>query len=187
MPEQDGTTSPPYPSQVTTSPGLYRYLELLRAWVVEQQQELVPLVPRKHRHKIDDEPGSFPPLSVWENVSVVDKYWVLMYIRKIREGWDYTLREHEDSWDSKLALRKRFSLLFSAMHILKEAFVAPEVREMRNQQAADQHNAQMQTLEKHLREVLVPPEMRQDAAKAEGSDEGDLTDWFTADDTEDES
>lgn len=178
--ETDGTTSPPYPSQVTTSKGLYRTLELLRLWVIEQQADLVPLVPRKHRHKIDDDPNTLPSESIWENVGVIDKYWVLMYVRKIREGWDATLREHDDSWESKLALRKRFSILFSALHILKEAFVSPEVRELRNQQAADQHNAQIQTLEKHIRQVLVPPELRQDENKVEAGGEGDLSDWFDA-------
>lgn len=179
MQPSDGTTSPPFPSQITTSKGMYRQLELLRQWVIEQQQDLIPLVPRKHRHKIDDEPGTLPAETIWENVGVVDKYHVLMYVRRIREGWDYTLREHEDSWDSKLAVRKRFSLIFSAMHILKEAFVSVEVREMRNEAAMERHSAQMKALETHLRSVLIPPEMQQDAAASSAAgEEGDLSDWF---------
>ena len=121
----DGIMSPPYPSETTNSRMLYRHIAAMRAWVVEQQEVLRPLVPAKFTESLV-EPPTMESVTFWDNVSIIDKHTVLMWIRKIRETWDILLRQHEDAWDTKFALFQRYSVVHSAMMVLTQAFVGRE-------------------------------------------------------------
>ena len=176
---EESLTSPPYPSTATGGRSLYRQLIELRAWVEEHQNVLRSYL----RPKFADQlvaPDNLPSESVWEGISVVDKYTTLMYLRRLREGWDMVLREHEDTWTSKLALKKRFNLIVLAQHLLHDSFVDPETREAKNQAAQDQAAAQMKAIDAHMRKVLIPPEL-QDQVQPEAEVEPD-DEWFKDED-----
>ena len=68
---------------------------------------------------------------------MADKFAVLQSIRYLRESWDSIFREHEDTWDSMSALKKRFLLANSVIELLNEAFVSAEVRELKEQQRVE--------------------------------------------------
>lgn len=157
---EGGAASPPYPTMATTSPGLYQHLRLLRAWVIETQAYLQDLVPQKVVESFA-EPPSLGTVAIWENVGVIDKYSLLMYLRQIREGWDYILREHEDSWECKLALRKQVGLVETACSVLADAFVTAEVREMKEEQAAKQVRRQHRAFQAAVRKMIVPQELQE--------------------------
>lgn len=183
--ETEGVESPPYPPHTVTSPNLYNYLARLHEWLALQQGVLLAeRVPAKLKSSLRDPPPNLASRSVWENVAIADKYAVLMYMRQIREGWDYVLREHEDSWDSLVALRKRYHLVMSGRQCLSEAFLNPEVRELRNQQQYDQYQARMKLINQHMKQVLIPPELREEAEQEQKQADDDESAWMENDDQE---
>ena len=182
MEDSTQISSPPYPGGVTRIDTLYRYLAALRLWLVEQQEALRLLVPPKHAAQLK-EPDNLAAETVWGGVSVVDHYTVLMYLRMIREGWDHVIREHEDTWDSKLALKKRFALAVMAQHVLDEAFISPELREARNQTAMDTILHELKARQDKLKE-LMNPSNAPDEDKPGQETEDDDEDWFLPTDHE---
>ena len=171
----EGITSPPYPGNATASSSLYRHLAALRLWLVEQQAILRLHVPQKYADQLV-EPDNMAAETVWDHVGVVDKYTTLMYCRRIRESWDHVVREHEDTWDSKLSLKKRFSVVLMCQHILHEAFVDPELREARQQTTIDRAQHEMKLINDHLKKVLIPPELQESDAEEKAEEDDD--DWF---------
>jgi hypothetical protein len=170
---EQGLTSPPYPGVLTTSDRLYCQLGELGHWVIHEQDVLRPLIPERFAEKLTH-PDNMPALTVWNNIGIVDKYTVLMYLRTIRESWDLILREHEDAFDSQLALKKRFSVVTTAHFVLREAFTSPEVRELKQQREVTQAQQEMAALQKALRQIMAPA-IHEDAVE-EQADEND--DWF---------
>lgn len=134
-------TSPPYPRPTVTSAQLYRDLQALWDWTVDEQRSLRELITGPMADLLNDMPDALnippesPPTSVWEHVSVLDKYLVLVHMRMIREEWDAVIRDHEDSWDSRNALEKRLSLIHVSRYVLEDAFTDPETREARHEKA----------------------------------------------------
>ena len=185
----ESISSPPYPSDIVTAKGLYHYLQLLQSWLagvlpgIKQEmtelawKQTVPNAREAIEHGRDQlhDVGALPPATVWEGVGLSDAFQTFQYLRMARERWDQILREHEDSWDSKLAVFKRFSVMCLAQVILEEAFTSPEVREMKQQKAYARLAAQQKAIQKHLNQVLLPPEMRDDA---ESGPAVDSSDWF---------
>ncbi len=155
----DGVASPPYPGTATNARSLYQYLGELRGWTCEQQAILRPLIREKFAEQLQ-EPDTLPDIAIWTQVSVTDMYQVLVGLRSVREAWDHILREQEDVWDSRLATKQRFNLLLMACGILAEAFVMPEVREMRQQQASDDSMRRLKLYQDHMKKVLTPPELQ---------------------------
>lgn len=160
----DGIESPPYPTDHTSALMLYRYLALLRRWLLGEQSRLRALptdvFPDDYRKRIA---GALPPLSSegsWDLTSVMDKYITLMYMRRIRETWDHILREHEDqTWDRPLAVSKRCSVVLMSRYLVREAFVDSEQRALRGN-ALEDTREHMRALDNYLRDVLLPPELR---------------------------
>jgi hypothetical protein len=118
--------------------------------LVVQEENIPPLPP----------PDTLPPITVWENVSVADKYAALMYTRQIREGWDQTIREHEDAWDSKLAVRKRAMLVRAACDLLADAFVDPETREAKQHEVMVDISRRMQMMRQMMARAFTPAEFQ---------------------------
>lgn len=143
-------TSPPNPPITATSATLYRSLVGLRMWVVEQVDKIRQEVPQSYAKSLKD-PAPIPNEAVWGVVSVMDKYVALMYARMIRESWDEILREHETDWSDRIAVQKRFYLLHTVLHMLREAFVDHETREARHAQRMEDRHKQIQ----HYRQMLM--------------------------------
>ena len=177
----DGTTSPPYPSEQTNSRALYNHLEAVRQWVIDQQDTLRGLIPEKYAERLVP-PDDLECLEFWDNISVIDKHTVLVWLRRIREGWDQILRQHEDSWDSKLALSKRYSIVINTMHVLQESFVSPELREHQNKQAADKARRRSKLIDQHLQSVLIPDELKDEINEEVQQQEDVEEDWFASED-----
>lgn len=183
MPEFNGIVSPPYPNEQTTAERLYDQLGELRAWVIERQNELEAVLKPKYASRLVP-PGPLDSLAYWNATSVIDKYTVLIYMRRIRESWDNIIREHEDAWNSRLSLKKQFNIVLLAQHVLADAFVNPELREARNQQAQDEAAKRMKLIDDHLRRVLTPPELQEDTQEEpeDADNVGDAgDDWFKPD------
>ena len=179
----DGIMSPPYPSETTNSRMLYRHIAAMRAWVVEQQEVLRPLVPAKFTESLV-EPPTMESVTFWDNVSIIDKHTVLMWIRKIRETWDILLRQHEDAWDTKFALFQRYSVVHSAMMVLTQAFVDPKTREFNQEKALAKIRQRQALMDKHLRDVLIPDEIRDDVEREQANNLDIATEWFSDDDNQ---
>lgn len=153
MSESNEVVLPPYPADNVTVAGLYRYLRGLREWIIEQQGIMYSLLTQEQRDTVINLPD-LSSTEVWANVSVVDHHHVLQCLQGIRAGWDAVLREHEDCWDSKLAVIRRHGLLAFAIKVLDEAFTGPEEREMKTQQEQQKMLLSLKRLEKHFTEII---------------------------------
>lgn len=151
--DNESISSPPYPGLATTSRGLYRDLIEMRAWLISEQEQIKYSIKGKYAQHLE-EPDNVASQDVWDGIGVIDKYVVLTRMRQLREGWDGVLREHEDSWDSQLAKRRRYDLLMLGHYILKEAFVSPELREAREQRQYKAYIKKSQMIQKKLNELL---------------------------------
>lgn len=168
--------SPPYPSTAANSRGLYAVLDRLRNWIIYEQNQLRDNIPAR-RAAVFREPEELDTEIRWEQVSVVDKNTILMTLRRIREMHDHISREHEDSWESRLCLQRRWTVLIMAQSILAEAFTDPEKREAQQEAQTQKASRELDILNKHLRDVLIPPELRtQDQVELPPDDNDD---WFT--------
>lgn len=176
----ESISSPPFPGLATTTRGLYRDLIEMRAWLVSEQEQLKYVIKGKYAQRLE-EPDNVASENIWEGIGVIDKYTVLSRMRQLREGWDAVLREHEDSWDSQLARRRRFDLFMLAHYILKVAFVSPELREAREQRQYKAYIKKQQLIQKKLNELF-----HTDSEEFSSDDEDDDTpkpedDWFDDD------
>lgn len=160
-------TSPPYPSQVATARGLYRALGELRAWGESAQadvaSDLKRLADRAFEEGKDKESASmrdatnglFTPMptlaaeTVWLAGDVSNHFVILSAVQQIREAWDAILREYEDAWGTRGAVRRRLHIVRSARNVLDAAFVSPEVREMQAEKLARQYAKARQVMQKH--------------------------------------
>ena len=142
-------TSPPYPGVSIQAKGLYQCLDQYRDWVLERLKVLHEFSPDTVESL--KPPAETPKYGVWEYVSVADKFCVLQQARYLREVWDAVVREHEDSWDSSLALQRRYNVVHAAIEMLDEAFLNPEVRENRQHQI----DRPQRTLTAHMRHPII--------------------------------
>lgn len=145
--------SPPYPSWATPSKSLYLYLGELHQWVKQQLSILNDEVPDQvaKLSRLSD----IQPHTVWEGVSVADKYTVLVHTRHVRESWDAVFRDHEDAWDSNMSLYKRLLVVKSAMQGIEEAFVDPETREARAHSEDKQAERRLKLMRDAVTKVLT--------------------------------
>lgn len=147
-------TSPPYPGRATTVRSLYRDICSFREWILEQQREIYERVPPKLRDRIVS-PPAVDTLDRWQlMVAVEDHYTAYRYVRHIREWWDQVVREHEDSWDSRLCVRKRFHLLNLASYVVQEAFVDAEKREAKEQDQIHRQEKMMKAMHKRMQAMM---------------------------------
>jgi len=117
-------SSPPYPSMDVLSPTLYRYMVEFREWWGEHCIQLIELTdPDAFDH---EDPDALASESYWENVSVMGKARALLYLRRMREGWDAILRDHEDAWDSDTSIQRQIGLLHMGRNFLNVVFLTPE-------------------------------------------------------------
>lgn len=157
--EQDDVLSPPYPALSATMTNQYRILYALREWAIVQINQMKEEVPPSKAAELEY-PQPLPSEASWEIISIVDHYTSLMFTRRIRETWDAILREHEQDWDSKLCLKKRYYLLQSTLHVLKESFVDPEERKERYVNSLKETEERMRIFAQNLNNLIVPPELR---------------------------
>ena len=149
--------SPPYPADTTTVPRLLQHLVALREWLIDMRfwanetaseagypGEVVP--PIEHIPAI-------PDLARFGVVSVVDIMRSYMGMRSLREEWDSMVRLYEDAWNCKPAVIMRLRCVQQAVMILMHAFVDPETREARQEEA---HRRVMKTMHKIMRRMGVP-------------------------------
>jgi len=166
----ESINSPPYPRMTATSASLYRRLSELREWVLEEIEILREEIPDQVERL--EVPEKIPPTTVWGNVSVADKFSVLTHARHIRESWDHIIREHEDAWNSALALKKRVMLVNSAITGLSEAFVDPETREAKEQEYFDKTRKRMKIIRQQIGRALTPEGLFEE----DDEDKDDFTD-----------
>jgi hypothetical protein len=133
---------------------LFRYLDQLRDWAVEQMDILSEFVP--DQVKALKTPDDIPEYTVWEGVAVSDQYAVFMHCRYVRETWDAIFRDHEDSWDSNLAVHKRLVAVRSAVLGLDEAFVDPETREAREHDEAKRAKDRLRLIRQAVSKAIAP-------------------------------
>lgn len=177
----ESISSPPYPGLATGSRGLYRDLMELRTWLEEEQEQIKYKIKGKFASNLE-KPDNMAAECVWEGVGVVDKYVVLHRMRQLREGWDGVLRDHEDTWDCKMALKRRYDLFMLAHYILREAFINPETREFREQKQFKDYMRKSKLIQQKLNELLhldsVASDDSDDTTES-GSDEGAEDEWFS--------
>jgi hypothetical protein len=72
----------------------------------------------------------------------------------------------------------------NATHVIAQAFVDPETREHQNQIAYTKARRQQELIDRHLRNVLVPDELKEEVQQQEEKAIED--DWFASDDNPDQ-
>jgi hypothetical protein len=130
----DEVLSPPFPRPNFKIHRLLSHLSELRQWIVQNRfwaneayaafggdgdlvplEEHIPPIPDTHMYV--------------SRISLCDMYQTYCYMRRLREGWDTMLRDWEEEWESKTAVKHRLSLVHAGVSILANAFVDPETRE----------------------------------------------------------
>lgn len=158
--EHEEIVSPPFPTSRTTVPRLLKLLKELREWVVSHR-EWANWVASEHgaTEEIIPEADQIPKIMDQKRflgIGVADIFSTHVNMRRLRESWDALVRVHEETWDSKPALIWRLQCVRSGYIILTEAFVDPETREAKQEQA---HRKKMRQTKKILRKMGVPKEM----------------------------
>jgi len=179
--DEYGFTKPPCPTEATKSGELYTMLSQFRAWVVNEQEELRPLLPPKSVTKLDN-PAPTGEQTVWESVtSVYDKYIVATELRRCRHLWDHILRMHEKDWNCQNAIQQRFGVLEFSRWILAEAFLDPQTREAHRQKAT--HAKFARKWNKLLVDICKPllPSVIQGMMEVERRGMGFGDDWWDSD------
>lgn len=160
MSRDEEIESPPYPGEGSTTDLMYDRLKELRDWVLRCRTELnefagTEAVPN---------PKKFPKKEIYATQPVLVQFQHFMMMRNIREAWDELLRDHEDSWSSKMAIRRRMMLVTTAADMLSEAFVPFEVREARAEQQMVKTQKRFKFLRRYMDQILsnVPDEEEED-------------------------
>jgi hypothetical protein len=158
-------------------------LEELTKWADEQIWILRPLVSDAAAEKLES-PEAVPSQTVLEHVAVPDLYQSWELVRQVREMWDSALREFEDAWDSRAAVRHRYYIVRWALLTLQESFIDPETREAQDEKT----RKELRRAQKKIRQQFMPGlgsglgdpfEDDEDEEEDEGDDEYDIfpDDW----------
>lgn len=126
MAEED-ILSPPYPGEGTTTILLHGMLEELRDWIEGCRAELAGVAGGELI------PALAPPMNraAFARQPVVAQYRSLLFLWRLREGWDDVLRRFEDEWDSAPCVRRRVLLASLAAQHLNASNLSFELREAR--------------------------------------------------------
>lgn len=157
--------SPPYPSDGTTADGLLAHLRALRAWVLRYRdahnalagQELIPAV--------REPPGK----RAYGAVPVPAQMTHLVFMKRVRERWDYLVRTYEGDWDDALCVRQRVMLLASAAVMLNAGFSPHEQREFRRRTELEECRRTIDGVEAAMRRLTEADPHDQDPEAPPGA------------------
>jgi hypothetical protein len=150
---EDDVESPPYPSEISTADVLFNLLKEVRRWTMAQRealnrelgQELIPKVAPFPKDK-----------TAYLSQPVLTQFRHFLFLRRLREGWDHVLRMFEGEWSAPQCIRHRAVLIQHAAVTLNDAFVSPEVREMRAQEAQEELQRAFDRLIKGVFNLMEP-------------------------------
>lgn len=150
---EDEIDSPPYPSEISTADVLFNLLKDVRRWTMAQRdglnrelgQDLIPKVAPFPKDKV-----------AYLSQPVTVQFRHFLFLRHLREGWDHVLRSFEGDWDSPQCVRHRALLVQHAAIVLNDAFVSPEIREMRAQEDQDELQRAFDRLMKGVFKLMEP-------------------------------
>ncbi len=132
MPEE--IISPPWPTDQTRVDALFDVMREQHGWAKHYRE----VVNRDSDHAAIPPLRDVPRKAVHEHLPVVYHYANYTAVRRIRELWDALVRDHEDSWDAKLAFQRRRNLVAICVEFLNNAWLSQEAREARAAAAQDQ-------------------------------------------------
>ena len=169
-------TRPPCPTEATTSGELYTMLSQFRAWVINEQEKLRPLLPPKSAAKLDD-PVPISEQTAWDSfTSVYDKYLVATWLRRVRELWNHVSQEYERDWNCQKAIRQRFHSLEFSRLVLIDASIDPKVRKPRRENRTETVRG-LNCMLAHTWMLLMPSGF-QNMVKIKQSEKGFGDDWW---------
>lgn len=125
--------SPPWPNDSAKVDTLFDAMKELHGWASHYRD----VVNRASDHQAIPPLRDLPRKAVHDNLPVPYHYVNYTAVRRIRELWDALVRDHEDSWDSRLAFQRRRNLVAVCVEFLNNAWLSQEVREMRAAAAQD--------------------------------------------------
>lgn len=156
---EEELVSPPFPGEGTTTELQYERLKELKEWVGHYRDEL-------NQHAGNDvvpKVKAFLKREVYATQPVLTQFQHFMTMRHIRESWDELVRDYEDAWNSKAAIRRRMLLVNMAATMLNEAFIPFEVREAHQERNLERMNRRFKHLRRYMDQIL----------SSAGDDEGD--------------
>lgn len=125
--------SPPWPTDSARVDTLFGVMRELHAWAGRYRE----VVNEAADHQAIPPLRDVPRQAVHDSLPVVYHYANYVGVRRIRELWDALVRDHEDSWDSKMAFQRRRNLVAAAVEFLNNAWLSQETREARAAAAQD--------------------------------------------------
>lgn len=142
--------SPPYPGDGTTTQLIYQRLKELREWANKYLDEINELAGQEQIPPVK----KFPRYEVYASQPILIQFEHFVILRQIRESWDELIRDHEDSWDCRQALRRRAMLVSTAAFTLNEAFIPFEVREANTERKLEKLQKRFKHLRTYLNQVI---------------------------------
>lgn len=120
--------SPPFPASPLMMPlQLWHLCRDFEAWLRAESVAVHGETGRDCCTKIRELPRTEPFL----NLGFLQHCCIWMELRRLRETFDRIVRNHDDDWDSKNALRLRHMLVKRGILVLEYAFLPREVLEAR--------------------------------------------------------
>lgn len=122
---------PPNPRQYTNIDDLHRVFTALHEWAVQHIQLFAVLLPEDAKSV---SLRAIPTKAFLHNQPLVILTEQLTRVRRIREWYDYLVRENEDNWTAKPVLQNRLALLQTTILTLGQLSETLEQRELREEQ-----------------------------------------------------
>lgn len=122
---------PPNPRQYTNIDDMHRVFAALHEWAVQHMQLFSELIPEDARAA---SLRTVPSKAFFHNQSLIILNSQLIGARRLREWYDYLVRENENNWTAKPVLQNRLALLQTAISFINQLGETLEQRELREEQ-----------------------------------------------------
>lgn len=128
----DDVQPPPTARQYSNIDDMHQVLVGLHAWAVQHMRLFSELIPED---AAATQLRSIPTKAFLHNQSLFILNSQLSSTRRIREWYDYLVRENENNWTIQKVLRERLQLLQVAISFINQLGETLEQRELREEQA----------------------------------------------------
>jgi hypothetical protein len=176
----DDIYSPPFPnSPLMKAEALYRLCDEFREWL---KVELSNIHADAGLECCQKPLRSLPKMEQFLNLGFIQHASIFMALRQLREVYDSIVRNHDDNWTSKVAIRLRHMAAQEGILILEYAFLPREILEAKLESIEEDYVKQQQghfqamfdlLMGKKKKEIISGETPKEGGYRSAGGDEFD--------------